>query len=84
MNPAAQHLVAVVGALVWIALAVLLAIAVGRTIKQADKREHGDCCPHPADEAPETVRGQFRAIVIVPKQRPVPEERPVERLDTFL
>lgn len=54
---------AVIGAIAWGGLAVLVAIAVGRTIAERDRRERPDCCPHDESEAGPTVRGEFRSVV---------------------
>lgn len=56
--------VILIGVASWTGLALLLAIAVGRSISQADERELPDCCPHIESEAPETVRGEFRAVIV--------------------
>lgn len=59
---------AIAGGFIWGAVAVLGCIALGMCIADADRREVGpaSCCPHPESEAPETVRGQFRAVVVRP------------------
>lgn len=88
MTPSAAAVLAVVGGLVWPALALLLGIAIGRSIKEADRREGINdepikpCCPHPPEQAPETVRGEFRAIVVPSSRVPAPE--PAKRLDRYL
>lgn len=64
MSPAAVVTVSVLGVMTWGALATLLGIAIGLTIRAADRQELPPCCPHPEAEAPETVRGEFRALVI--------------------
>lgn len=56
-------IIVVLGVAAWGGLAVLLAIAVGRTIAEADRRD-SLCCPHPESEAPETIRGEFRALIV--------------------
>lgn len=53
-----------VGGVAWTGLALLAAVAIGRSIRQADKRELPACCPHIESEAPETVRGEFRAVIV--------------------
>lgn len=63
VSPAAQAVLAVVGILVWVVLAVLVAIAIGRSIRTADRAAAKPCCPHDVEEAPQTVRGEFRAII---------------------
>lgn len=65
---------------IWILAAIALGVVVGMGIAGADRRELKPCCPHPPAEAPETVRGQFRAIVV--PLRPPPE--PGSRLDVRL
>lgn len=66
MSPAGTATAAVLGVLAWVGLAVLVAIAIGRSIREADRREAAQrrsCCPH--DTAPATaVRGEFRAVVV--------------------
>lgn len=57
---------AVTGFIVWLLVGVVAAIAIGMSIAEADRREMKPCCPHPTSEAPETVRGEFRAVVVVP------------------
>lgn len=95
MSPAAAALLSVIGVLVWVGLGLLVTIAIGRSIREADRQEaarreaershHAGaakaCCPHPPEQAPETVRGEFRAVV-VPSYR-VPAE-PAKRLDVYL
>lgn len=49
---------------VWIAVAVVAAVAIGMSIADADRHEGKSCCPHPEAEAPDTIRGQFRAVVV--------------------
>lgn len=62
MSPAA--VVVTLAVVAWGGLATLLAIAIGRTIREADARELSSCCPHPESEVPETVRGEFRPAVV--------------------
>lgn len=50
-------------AVVWTAVAAAGCIALGQTIAMRDKQVPS-CCPHPESEAPETVRGEFRAVVV--------------------
>lgn len=49
---------------VWSLVAVALGVVIGMGIRQADRMETKSCCPHPVEEAPATVRGEFRAIVV--------------------
>lgn len=64
MSPAALATVAAAGFLAWGGLALMVAIAVGRTISRRDTAERPACCPHPESDVPDTVRGEFRAVVI--------------------
>lgn len=57
-------MIGLLGAGAWIGLGLLLGVAIGRTIRQGDERELPDCCPHIESEAPETVRGEFRAVIV--------------------
>lgn len=74
-------MIALVGVLVvvlWLLVAVLAAVALGMTIAAADRpTSRKSCCPHPLADAPETVRGEFRALPL----RPV---EPGSRLDVRL
>jgi hypothetical protein len=54
---------AVVG-VVWLAVAIAAGVAIGMSIADADRNELPSCCPHPESEAPPTVRGEFRAVVV--------------------
>lgn len=92
MTPAATALLSVIGVLVWLVLGLLVAIAIGLSIREADSREaphtdRKDCCPHDPAKAPAAVRGQFRAIIVpaTPPPAPRPEPtQPAQRLDVYL
>jgi hypothetical protein len=72
--------VIVAAAVLWVLVALVAAVALGKTIADADRREQPkSCCPHPPEEAPETVRGEFRAIVV-----PLPAARRGTQLDVRL
>lgn len=51
-------------AILWVAVALLAAVAIGMGIAEADRREPKPCRPHPSDGSPETVRGECRAVVV--------------------
>jgi hypothetical protein len=53
-----------VGAVVWVTLAVLVAVLLGRTVRHRDRQ-----VPHDAADAPVPPPS-------VPAERPVPEHRP--------
>jgi hypothetical protein len=68
-----------VAVVIWSLVAIVLGLVVGMGIADADRRELKPCCPHPVSEAPETVRGEFRAIVV-----PLPPAQRGSRLDVRL
>lgn len=50
-------------AIAWLLVVLAVAVVIGMGIAEADRPSAKSCCPHPPSEAPETVRGEFRAIV---------------------
>lgn len=64
-------------AVVWLLVAIALGVVIGMGIAEADRREKSRF-PHEVAEAPETVQGESRAVVV-----PLPTARS-PRLDVKL